>query len=403
MARQSKNRCELLLPAENGWARWIGSESGPLDVDETFADDAVFSRDAQRHVLAIPATGVWVLPAWIKGEAAHLRDMAQLHLERLGVRASGAEHELQINRVAADDAAHLVCILALKDQPASIASASRLPTDAAISAACYPLPQDSIIIWRELGKLVVAITSGDQLIYFSPLSATKLDEAALAELNNTCMQLSFQRVLGKVERIVLWMEDSDPALVRRAIGIETMLETKPAPQIPVRGRSSLMPSEIIAERARQKTRSRNRMLALGAGALAAGAIAVIAALTVLSGRERDALRERVAELSPRAAKVEDHRKSWDEVAAATDPKRFPMEVLLRCMEPPCSAEVMLTHFECAPDRVIIRGRTPASHIALQYTQAIKTAASLAAFTWETPPPSIAGDDSASFELKGDRR
>lgn len=403
MAKQGKHRCELLLPAEKGWSRWIGSEAGPLDQDQTFAAEGSFARDAQRHILAIPASGVWVLPAWIKGDPAHLREMAQLHLERLGVRVTGDEHELQMIPITSDDAAHLVCILALKDQPAPLASMSRLPTDAAVSASCYPLPSNAITMWREMGRLVVAITNGDQLVYFSPLSAVKLDDSALAELNNICMQLSFQRVLGRIERIVLWTSDGDPARIRRATGIEATAEQKPPPQIPVRGGSRLMPAEVIAARARQKARARSRLMALGAGALAAAAIAAITGLTVLAARERDALRERVAELAPRASKVADHRQSWEEVAAAVDPKRFPMEVLLRCMEPPCSAEVMLTHFECTPDRVIVRGRTPASHLALQYTQAIKTTGSLTAYTWETPPPSIAGDDSASFELKGVRQ
>ena len=136
--------------------------------------------------------------------------------------------------------------------------------------------------------------------------------------------------------------------------------------------------------------------------LVALAIAAIATLTVFASRERDQLLDRVAELTPRASKVEDHRKSWEEIASAVDPKRFPMGILLRCMEPESAQEIALTHFECAGDRVMLRGRSPSSSLALKYAQEIKNTESLGLFAWETPPPTMHSDDSATFELKGVR-
>ena len=209
MAKTNKQRCELLLPAAAGWERWTGPEFGPLDLEQSFESEGSFTRDGQRHVLALPSTATWVLPAWLKGDITHVRDMAQLHLERLGVRSVGGAQEMQVNHIASDDAAHLACIIALKEEPAPLAAKTRLPEDATLSALCFALPDDSIVIWRELGRLVIAITSGAQLIYFSPLSSAKLDENALGELNNIVMQLGFQRVLGEVANIVLWTEEGD--------------------------------------------------------------------------------------------------------------------------------------------------------------------------------------------------
>ena len=402
MAKTNKQRCELLLPAATGWERWTGSEFGPLQREQIFDGEGSFTRDGQRHALALPATATWVLPAWLKGDAAHLRDMAQLHLERLGVRTTGGALEMQVNRIASDDAAHLACIIALKEEPAPLADRTRLPDDAAVGAGCYPLPDDAIVLWRELGRLVVAITSGPQLIYFSPLSSAKLDQNALGELNNICLQLGFQRVLGTVERMVLWTDEGDLDFILRATGIPAMREDKPAPQLPSRGSCGLMPADLIAERTRQQAGKRTKMMALGAGALVAVAIAAIALFTVFASRERAELLDKVAELTPRASKVEDHRKAWEEISAAVDPKRFPMELLLRCMEPKSSGDVALVHFETTGDRVMLRGRTPSSSIALQYAQEIKSADSLNAFAWETPPPAMHSDDSATFELKGTR-
>jgi hypothetical protein len=49
------------------------------------------------------------------------------------------------------------------------------------SATCRILPEDSIIIQREMSRLVVTITHGREIIYSSPLSAHRLNELALSE------------------------------------------------------------------------------------------------------------------------------------------------------------------------------------------------------------------------------
>jgi hypothetical protein len=402
MAVKTKHRCELLIPAAVGWERWVGPEAGPLELEQVFENEGTLTREGLRHVLALPASSAWTLPAWLKGESAYVRDMAQLHLERLGVRTAGAEHDMSVAIIASDDLAHLTCISALKDEPAPFDMSNKLPDEVVTSARCYQMPEDSIVIWRELGKWVVAITSGAHVVYLSPLSAARLDSGALAELNNICLQLRFQRVLGNIEQVVLWTEEGDVAQIGKTTSIKTVRAERPAPLLPPRGQSRLVPADIVAARVKQAGSARTRMLALGAGALVALAIAAIATLTVFASRERDQLLDRVAELTPRASKVEDHRKSWEEIASAVDPKRFPMGILLRCMEPESAQEIALTHFECAGDRVMLRGRSPSSSLALKYAQEIKNTESLGLFAWETPPPTMHSDDSATFELKGVR-
>jgi hypothetical protein len=139
-----------------------------------------FGKDAPRRVLALPATHFWVLPAWLKGEPEHLRSMALLHLERLGVKTNDDEASVQVRSIAEKEGAHLARILALKDQPVPLTDTTRLPDEVTLHALCYPLVQSSITIFRELGRLVVAITSGAQLIYCTPLFRQHLDDHALA-------------------------------------------------------------------------------------------------------------------------------------------------------------------------------------------------------------------------------
>lgn len=403
MARKRNPAAELLLPARDSWESWTGDEVGACTYRATQEGIAArFGRDSQRRVLALPASHMWVLPAWLKGETHHLTDMARLHLERLGVNPSGDIESVQVLRLDHKDGAHLVSIIALKDLPTPLGDFTRLPTDVVLHAACRPMPENSIIVFREQGKLVIAITGANGIVYCSPLSAKRLDERALSELNNICMQLSFQGVLGQMESIVLWTDEGDLSIIQRITGIAATREDMPPPKLPSKGASKLMPADLGHEKDRLQSRSKMRLMGLSAGALIAAGVALVTVLTSMAVRERNMLREKVAMVAPKASRVLDHRQSWEEAAPAVDPSRFLTQTLLHVMEPASSGEITLTHFEATPERIILRGRAESHTPALDYAREIKDVENLADFDWETPAPMIASDNSATFELKGDR-
>lgn len=401
MARTRKSIHELLLPGASVWQSWTGAEGALCQPGGEFtAEGARFGKEASRRVLALPSTHFWVLPAWLKGESEHLRSMALLHLERMGVKTNEDEAGVQVRSISAKEGANLARIIALKDLSVPLNDNARLPDEVTLHALCYPMVQNSITIFRELGRLVVAITSGTQLIYCAPLSSPRLDDHALAELNNICLQLSFQGVLGRLESIVLWIDDGDLGKIQRVTGLAPFRCDMPAPTMPPRGSSLLMPEELVHESRRQGTRARTRFLAMTFGAAAAAAIALVATLTAFALQERNMLREKVAELMPRASRVMDHKRAWMEAAPAVDPTTWPQQMLLHCMEPESSKEALLTHWEWTPDTLSLMGRMPSASLALEYTQALKDSEALAHFGLDGPPPVIASDQSATFEMKG---
>jgi hypothetical protein len=401
MARTRKSIHELLLPGASVWQSWTGAEGELCQQRSEFTTEGgSFGKEAPRRVLALPAAHFWVLPAWLKGETEHLRSMALLHLERMGVKSGEDEAAVQVRSVAAKEGANLARIIALKDLPVPLNDTARLPDEVTLHALCYPMVQNSITLFRELGRLVVAITSGSQLIYCAPLSSPRLDDHALAELNNICLQLSFQGVLGRLESIVLWIDEGDLGKIQRVTGLAPFRCDMPAPTMPQRGSSLLMPEELVHESRRQGTRARTRFLAMTFGAAAAAAIALVATLTAFALKERNMLREKVAELMPRASRVMDHKRAWMEAAPAVDPTTWPQQVLLHCMEPESSKEALLTHWEWTPDMLSIMGRMPSASLALEYTQALKDSEALAQYGLDGPAPVIAADQSTTFEMKG---
>lgn len=402
MAKTRKPTLELLLPGASGWESWTGTAGGVCTWVKEFGQSAgVFGKEAQQRMLALPVSHLWVLPAWLQGDEAHLRDMAALHLERLGVRVEDLEHGLHVRRIASKDGAHLVCMTALKETPTPLWDSKRLPHEVVISADCLPVPANAMVIYRELGRLMLVIKHADELVYASPLTSHALDEHALGEINHLCLQLGFQGVLAQVHHLILWLEDEgDLQQIKRVTGLPAVREARPSPVIPESGSSSLLPADILAARAEESRAGRTRVLALTAGFAVAAAVAALAVLITWATQERNLLRERIAEVAPRASQVLDQKKSWLEAAPAVDPSRFPMQVLLDCMEPSSSGEVSMTHFEWLPDRLLMRGRTASPALALQYAKEITEVEGLLKYTWETPAPTIASDNSATFELKG---
>jgi hypothetical protein len=403
MAKTRKSIQDLLFPGAASWERWTGpvGDSGTKAAD--FAPGAVtaYGRDAQSRLLALPLSHVWVLPAWLQGEEGHLRDMAVLHLERLGVHVSDGVNGLQVRRIAARDGAHLVCLIALKDVGIPTLEKGKLPDEVVLSADCLPLPNNTMVIYRELGRLVLAITHEAQLIYASPLSSRELDGHALGEVNHLCLQLGFQGVLAQVQNIVLWLDgEGDLEEVRRITGLTAVRLPCPAPIIPALGRSTLLPAELLVSRHQIARASRIRLFALMAGFAVAAAVATLAVLISLATQDRDLLRERVAELTPQASQVLDQKRRWEEAAPAVDPTHFPMQVLLDCMVPAAASEVSMTHFEWTPEQLLMRGRMPSPSLALQYAKEVTEVKGLSHYKWETPAPTIASDNSATFEVKG---
>lgn len=404
MGRTRKLTRDLLLPGATGWERWTGAPGDRCVKAAEFGQSAgVFARDSQDRALALPAAHLWVLPAWMEGESAHLKDMAALHLERLGVRVADVEHGLHVGEVTAREGGILTRLTALKETGAPLWDATRLPHEVLPHFTCLPLPEDGIVLLRELGRLVILITHGAEVIYASPLSARELDARALGEVNLICVQLGFQGVLSQVREIQLWLDDGHLDEVMRVTGLPATRVERPVPVMPAKGASPLMPPEILHARATAQNRSRVRLLALSVGFAMAAVVAVMAVLTSWAVRERNLLRERVAELTPRASQVLEQKRAWLESAPAADPAVSPMQVLLEVMEPDVSAEISMTNFEWTPERVLLRGRTPTPALALEYATGIKDSEPLTRFTWETPAPVIASDNSATFELKGEVR
>jgi hypothetical protein len=169
-----------------------------------------------------------------------------------------------------------------------------------------------------------------------------------------------------------------------------------------RVQSRLLPAELSQAKQRAAERTRQRVALLSGGLMVAAVVSVMMVMISLALREQSALRDQVAELAPKAARVEDQRRAWQEASPAVDPSQGPLPFLLGLQQPGNSSEVALMHVEFTSRQVMVRGQAPKAAVALQFADEVKNSELLAAYEWDTPAPELATDESAVFEFKGVR-
>ncbi|MCB1224694.1 MAG: hypothetical protein KDK99_02675, partial [Verrucomicrobiales bacterium] len=129
MAKSRKTLTQLIHPGREVWEsrRLFGGDTAAEADEPVTPGEARFAKAAQRRVLVLPVSHAWVMPAWLKGDPAFLKDMAALHLERLGIRVEDPSHGMLLKQVAEKEDAHLTAILTLKDESSPLAAQSPLP------------------------------------------------------------------------------------------------------------------------------------------------------------------------------------------------------------------------------------------------------------------------------------
>ena len=152
------------------------------------------------------------LPLWIQEtDTKQFSQVIALQLEARGLQSRGQAPVFQWSIVAQEPTRTLVLVAVL---PAVLSSDLETEVFASfdLSARCYPLPADALVLWMEQDRLVLAATRGDRLAYFQALSDATLSARTLQDLTCIWTSLQMQEVVGELKRIVLWVELTAPEL-----------------------------------------------------------------------------------------------------------------------------------------------------------------------------------------------
>ena len=255
----------MLFPGETAWELWRGGADEPLDLHHRFeaSDQAAFQRSTRnsaapdRRVVALPVHSVIALPMWVTvpGESENeIRQAAELQLERTGLRARNEPQGVDFTLIEQDQSRSLILAQGLTDRSPTLAEQSKLATDHVPSPFLLPLPPNHLTIWRELGRLVTAITRQGRVVFFDTLSAPELDHEALQEIHRMAAQLSLLDMLNTIEGVMLWTPEGDAQSIADATGLGIDRADRPGPVISKSLNSHIEPRS--ARIARQRTQQR---------------------------------------------------------------------------------------------------------------------------------------------------
>lgn len=333
--KAKKNEQVLLFPGAEGWEVWQGTEELTL-LKESGEREALLVDGVPKGnlTMAFPVRDVSAAPfVAATGDTDMFGDLADLHLERSGLRVdemAGSLSDCFTLRVEEEEAVLLPVILA---PPMEGGLPKRSPKAFDVSARCLPLPNSAVVLWREFGRWVFAVSdSMGQCVYFQALPGALFDQQMAREVALGKVQLTMQEVLAEpLVECQVWTSEGEIAPSQEAMQILADLLTlplhplpKPAPRLP-ETLSSLLPADIRAERvARQK--AKQTKLAIAAGVLLY--LGVIGWLTYqfFDAKEKTALAERRAEASnPAAEEVSLLQSKWSELQPVVENDAWPVE------------------------------------------------------------------------------
>lgn len=392
---------QILFPGEDAWELWsMSPATGVPEKQGEIGSDSLphFSGPSSRRVLALPVASTYAIPLWVFAQNdEELRGAVELHLEKDGLSRADEPAGFDFERVAADEKRVLIRIDALAKASVSLAEESAVPDTVCLAPKLLALPKNQVVVWKELGKCVAALTRDGKLVYHNVIASSCFDARALEEVIRWAKQFQFQGILPPPDGITIW---ADRIHLEAQPSLPFQLGVRPAPRFQADAATRIAPRFLVELRRLEDAKRRNRRLFAG-GALFAGLLMLgFLAAMALSLQHQRVLLGRIAALSPAAAEIEQIQQRWAEVAAAVDPDRSPLEMMLLIHQIPNATEVTLTRFERSGDRLALQGKAASPAEALRFLGAISKSSKLAIYRWSYPQPLIAQDGSATFEIEG---
>lgn len=408
-----KKDSHLLIPGAEGWEIWTGGgdspffrslENGPRKLPE------IESIPAGRVVMGFPVREALAVPFKVQtDDQAMFEDLASMHLEKSGIRPEENAGKLTDVFLAGHQDGQTTLLAVVLSAPDPGSMPLRAPEAFDISARFFPMADNAITLWRELGRWVFAINSRGGLTYFQALSGDKLSGETIRDVFLALTQLGLQGVNLELRKAVVWRSGSvsDPSeeeisAFGNQLGAEVSVEPKPQPVLPD-PISCIIPANARNERRihREKKKRNTVLLAV---------LCVYLAITGYFGYDYFELSralgkqdEKINNIKKEHGHIALFNTDWDQLAPVVDSNHWPLQLLYRVATiiPP-SQDLRFKVFEASRDRITIRGESADLNVASTYAQKIRRA--LEDYDWELPPAAADGKTNRwMFNYEGNLR
>ncbi|MEM8955854.1 MAG: hypothetical protein AAGD22_16990 [Verrucomicrobiota bacterium] len=404
-ASKGKSDQVIFLPGPEFWERWTGSERFGFSRVETTEWNAISpSRIPAAAAFVYPVATAYAVPFWAStDDPSLLEDVGDMQLEKLGVKPEASLGQLREYHVVDRVGNRSLVVASVLSAKEELDFPKHPPEQFLISPYLYPLPNDAVLVWRELGRLVVTVTRTDTPIYFHTLSSENLDEEAIQEIKVILMQLKMQGVIEDVDAMVIWGKPEPGGrveqLATKELGVAARYADAPSPRMP-REASRLVPQEAAYLRQRREVRRKIKNAAMLVGLAYLVVLGVVAGLYLRMKQKTSALRAEVAAVAPEADGVRDAQMRWFLLEKAIDVDGYPIELLHKCVQILPAKGVQLTEFQVSGNEIYMMGNASKYPVAMSFKNDLEKAPLLADFIWDFDTPDIQGDNSATFSVTG---
>lgn len=396
----------FVVPGEDEWEVWAGSDAA----SSHFVDTVSSPREVSAYhltALALPIKEVVTMPIWLATiDRSLIPGMVSLQCEKRGI----------LNR-ALHDSPFDYEIVAQENNESLIRAQTLPPTLSPdvcaetveafdLSVRFSSLPNQALIIWRELGGLCVALTRRHVLVYAATLGEEQLSESALSQLFRLLSIAQSERWLsGGTPEVVLrgTFTAEEENAVRGALGLQVRRESRPAPWPPT-APSKLVPESVqSALLQRRKAAKRMQQVSIVVGLYVAAVLIWSGYVGWLSYQSRT-LAVKVNATAPQVQLLRSTALLWSRLQSAIDPAQYPVEILFRCANVLPKEGIQLTSFEQSGNSLILIGESKGTNslrTATTLLSDLKASKELTEFTFKMPQPKVL-DNACKFRIEGTR-
>ncbi len=406
----------ICLPGETGWELWKAG-SGGLHLAQSMAleDGGSPAAFKEAQIFGYPVVAAFAVPVWAATADPTLFDgIVQIQLEKQGLFPDNPVGQLVDTKVVEREESQTLLVATVLNEQVSGELPQQRPQGFEISPWLFYLPDNQVVLWKELGRLVLCVTRREHPVYFHALTAAELDDAAVDEVESLMMPLYMQGVIGELEGVTLWTDAVESTAVQRlanVLHLPLKRQAKPAPVHPV-APSAFEPSSVALAKIREAKLRKVRHIVSAVAAVYLVIIAGLAGYYLWTLKKNADLKAEVNTLRPRVAFVLPTIQQWESTAALRDKNQFVIEILRRTLEPIAvrqfanlkvtGVRVETASIEGAPriSSIEIKGETRAQPPVITYRGYLSNSKELTDFEWNSPVWGPQRGESQSWTITG---
>ena len=391
----------IALPApEKGWVLYQGGNETSRSSD---------LRDLIGHrsdvVIGYPAEKVTTFPVVLPDTEESLYDsMIYSQLEKRGL-LTGSEGEVLYDYEIVDRGSegNTFAVSVVSDVSNELVDPNA--AGYAPAAALHSVPENSCLLWKERGRLVLAIYKGNEPVHLQVLSGgDRLGAGIAGEINLILMGLRGDPCMddSKPEALVLKVDDSsaeERESFEEALNLRVQA-TSTSCVSPGRISDRLLPAAVTKARRKRKAKSRNSViLAVLFVAYAVGLSAMIIK-SRNTAAEISSLKRQIGIVEPDVAWVQQVDQRWRNLEPAFEKSWFPVVQLSRLTSALPGSGVVIREYRTSGRNIRVRGQARDVQLANRLLEDLQAMEEFKAYDWSMPNPKVERNNTATFEIEG---